>query len=179
MRKISDFMTRGVASAPPGTPLGEAVAKMLDQDVGSVIIVDGPRDPRGILTRDLTMRAILERPDVASLPVGELDLAPVQVVSPEADVREGVDLILQPEGSRHVVVVGEVGVEGIFTPANAFEAVATGALPDVPPLARSRALGGAALARHSGETAAIPRGRRPVSSLSDEPTFARPRPAHE
>lgn len=178
MRKISDFMTRGVASAPPGTPLEEAIAKMLEQDVGSVIVVDGPREPRGILTRELAMRAILDHRGATGLTVGQLELAPVQVVPPEADVREGVELILSPEGTRHVVVVGEVGIEGVFTPANAFEAVATGALPDVPPAASARRLGGAGQARLTGETAGIPRRQRPTSSLAADAAPARefPRP---
>jgi len=178
MRKISDFMTRGVASAPPGTPLEEAVAKMLEQDVGSVIVTDGPREPRGILTRELAMRAILEQKGAAGLIVGELELAPVQVVSPEADVREGVELILSPEKPRYVVVVGEAGIEGVFTLANAFEAVATGALPDVPPVATARQLRSAVQARLTGDTTGIPRGRRPISSLEDGAGPARefPRP---
>lgn len=167
MRKISDFMTRGVASAPPGTPLEEAIAKMLAQDVGSVVVVDGVREPRGILTRELAMRAILAHRGAAGLTVGELELEPIQVVAPEADVREGVELILAPGGTRHVVVVGEVGIEGVFTPANAFEAVATGALPDVPPAATARQLSSSRQARLTGATAGIPRGQRPASSLED------------
>ena len=177
MRKISDFMTRGVASAPPGTPLAEAVAKMLEQDVGSVVVVDGPREPRGLLTREIAMRAILERRGAAGITVGELELAPVQVVPPEADVREGVERILASTGTRHVVVVGETGIEGVFTPANAFEAAMTGALPDVPPIAAGRRLrpGSAHL---TGETAGIPRRGRPTSSLTDAaPAREFPRPA--
>ncbi len=179
MRKISDFMSRGVASAPPGTPLEEAVARMRAQDVGSIIVVDGPRAPRGLLTRELAMRAILAQQGAAGLTVGELELAPVQVLPPEADVRQGVELLLAPGGTRHVVVVGEAGIEGVFTPANAFEAVTTGALPDVPPAATARQLRGDRQTRLTGATSGIPRGRRPVSTLPAGTPFTRPRPAHE
>jgi len=156
VRKISDFMSRGVVSTPPGTPLTEALARMLDQEVGSIVVVAGPRQPLGLLTRELAMRVILAHHGAAGLNVGELELAPVQVVPPEADVREGVELILSPGRPRHVVVVGEAGIEGVFTPANAFEAVVTGALPEVPPAVPGRQPG-QAQTRLTGETTGIPR----------------------
>src|SRR5438093_10966351 len=53
--RVREIMNTDVATATPGTPIGQVAKLMADMDVGSVVIVEGTR-PVGIVTdRDLVI----------------------------------------------------------------------------------------------------------------------------
>src|SRR5919202_5514389 len=90
--RVRDIMNTDVATATPGTPIGEVAKLMADQDVGSVGIVEGSR-PVGIVTdRDLVLDH-LAKGHTADHPVREAVsggtlLTGLVTVSPDLDILE-------------------------------------------------------------------------------------------
>lgn len=69
MTKALEVMTRSLATCTPETAVGEVALTMRDRDIGTVLVIkDG--DLKGIVTdRDLVVRALAERDEMARAPV--------------------------------------------------------------------------------------------------------------
>ena len=69
---ISDCMMRDVKTCSPSTTVSDAVKKMAEHKVGSLVVVDG-KQPVGIFTeRDLLRRVIAEGKDPQKVPVADV-----------------------------------------------------------------------------------------------------------
>ncbi len=75
MRKVSDILKRKgnrVTTVPPQTTVIDALKMMADQNIGSVVIMDGD-DFKGIMTeRDYSRKVILMGRHSSDTPVGEI-----------------------------------------------------------------------------------------------------------
>ena len=113
--KARDLMTPNPAVVTPDDPVSRAAEIMRDRDVGMVPVVDdlsGMR-LRGVITdRDIAVRCLAAR-HPPGCPVGDhMTAAPLDTVSPAANVHEVMELMKEDRVRRVMVTEGErlVGV---------------------------------------------------------------------
>jgi CBS domain-containing protein len=101
--RLATLPARQPLACAPGTPLADALLRMHERRVGSVVVVDGDGRPGGILTRhDILGRVTLpQRP--LSTPIAEVMSAPVQCLDVAATLQDAA-LLMARDGIRHVPV---------------------------------------------------------------------------
>jgi CBS domain-containing protein len=105
--QLSEIMTPGVVTAPPGAAAVAVARSMRDERVGSVVIVDPAGSPVAIVTdRDLALRvfAVGAAPDSA---VGQYASRPLVCGEPAMELDEAAALMVQHRVRRLPVVDGE------------------------------------------------------------------------
>jgi CBS domain-containing protein len=111
---IADVMTFRVVTVSPDDRVRLAIARMLEENIGSVAVCDGERLV-GIFTERDVLRLAGEGPDFADVNVGDVMTRSPVTISPEDDVLAAAELM----GGRRVrhlpVVEGEnlLGMVGI------------------------------------------------------------------
>ena len=85
-----------------------AVRRMVDFNVGSLLVTDEGRDIGIVTERDYLRRVTLEGRDERETPVREIISSPLVVVTPQTTVTECMALMTDRR-IRHVPVVGEDG----------------------------------------------------------------------
>jgi CBS domain-containing protein len=103
-----------VVAVPPHESVQVAIARMLEESIGSVAVCDGPRLV-GIFTERDVLRLAGQGTDVAELTVETVMTPHPVTISPEADVLDAAQL-MNERGIRHLPVVeGEnlLGMLGI------------------------------------------------------------------
>jgi len=104
---VRELMVRDVAIVPSTTTLSEAAQRMRDQDIGDVIVQDGP-GPMGILTdRDITVRATAEGVSPDEVTVGEICSTNLATLRPEDSIDAAVALMRARAVRRLPVIEGE------------------------------------------------------------------------
>ena len=112
-RSVSDVMSAPVLTAHAGDGLAEVSARMVGDNVSSVIVVEGRR-PVGILTeRDLLRFSATGRP-AGETTVGEWMTPEPDTVTPDADVAEAYTQ-LSDRGYRHFPVVEDGELVGVVS----------------------------------------------------------------
>lgn len=112
--QVRKLMTENVVTADVGGSLREAARLMVEEGVGSVIVVrEGT--PTGILTRTDVLRvaAARNRP-LGNLAVAQVMNSPVITVAPTATVEDALDL-LREYSIKHLPVVEDGILYGIVT----------------------------------------------------------------
>src|SRR5918911_3959514 len=109
--RIRDLMNTDVATATPGTPISQVAKLMADQDVGSVVIVEGGR-PVGIVTdRDLVIDHLAQGHTqdhaVGEAVSGGTPLRGLSTISPDMDLLEAAQELGRRKVGRLPVVQGE------------------------------------------------------------------------
>jgi CBS domain-containing protein len=84
---VRDLMTADPVMLPPDTPVREAAKAMRDREIGDVLVVDGDQLCGIVTDRDLVVRALADRDDLADCCVR--DVCSDHVVT--ADLTETVD----------------------------------------------------------------------------------------
>ncbi|HEX6677236.1 MAG TPA: CBS domain-containing protein [Actinomycetes bacterium] len=111
--KVKSIYRSRVVVADGGEPLADAATRMRENQVGSLVVLDGGR-LAGILTeRDLT-RAIAEGAEPETVSVADYMTGYPVAVSPDMDVREAVVAMLEQE-CRHLPVVADERVVGMVS----------------------------------------------------------------
>jgi CBS domain-containing protein len=99
--------------------VGQAIAKMRDLSIGSMIVVDDTNVPIGILTlRDVVDRVVLE-PGALEARIGQL-MTPNPVTLPVQDTAYAAALAMVRHGVRHIVLVDGVRLAGIVSERDLF-----------------------------------------------------------
>src|SRR6266567_1728385 len=110
---VGELMSSPVATAAPDETVAQVAARMREQKVGSVVVVDGPK-PTGILTgRDLVRIAAAGADPSAAL-VSEWMTANPDTAEPDETVSDVFD-DLAVKGYRHVPVVKDGALVGIVS----------------------------------------------------------------
>ena len=101
--RLATLPAREPLACAPGTPLADALLRMHERRVGSVVVIDGDGRPGGILTRhDILGRVTLpQRP--LSTPIADVMSAPVQCLDVAATLQDAA-LLMARDGIRHVPV---------------------------------------------------------------------------
>lgn len=83
--RVRDLMTVGVVTVAPEETVATALRRMIDHDIGAVVVAEGEA-PVGVFTeRDVTRR-VLSDPDLLERPVREVMSSPVVTTEPDAEI---------------------------------------------------------------------------------------------
>jgi CBS domain-containing protein len=117
MSRISEILAvKGsqVHSVAPQTSVHEAVALMVQHNIGSLLVLDGD-ETTGIFTeRDHLRRVTLPNRDPKTTPVGEVMTDRVIYVDPERTVEECMGIMTQ-QRIRHLPVIRDNHVIGMIS----------------------------------------------------------------
>jgi CBS domain-containing protein len=112
-QSIADLMARDLVTCPPDADIRTAAARMRDDDIGDVVVVEGEA-VRGIVTdRDIAVRAVAEGrgPDT---PLADVLSGDVVTVAPEDRIEVVVDL-MRERAIRRIPVVDDGRLVGIVS----------------------------------------------------------------
>lgn len=108
-------MSPTVHTVTPHESVQEAARKMMDNDIGSVVVVDADGDVDGILTSTDFVRIVSEGHPSAETTVSAHMTTDVVTTDANADVRDVADTMIE-HGFHHVPVVDDTeGVIGMIT----------------------------------------------------------------
>jgi CBS domain-containing protein len=115
MQTVQDVMTTNVVYLPSETTLAEAARTMREQDIGDVVVADGPTLTGLVTDRDIVVRAVAERFDPASTTIGEIVSRDLVTVRPGDSVQSAA-LLMRDNAVRRVLVCDdEKGLVGIVS----------------------------------------------------------------
>ncbi len=116
---LGELARQAPVSCPPATPLREALARMHQQRIGSMLVTDEGNRPVGILTRyDILGRVTLPALSLDT-PIAQVMVQPVLTLSHEHTALDAA-LLMSKHGIRHVpvtrggVAVGMVSERDLF-----------------------------------------------------------------
>lgn len=120
---IGEIMTENPASAPATATVADVVARLYELDVRHLPIVDGSQLVGIISDRDVrnVMVTSVDEAEVAAIrskleqPIAELMAADVVTVTPETDVSEAIDLMLDERIGAIPVVSADGELAGIVS----------------------------------------------------------------
>ena len=112
--QISEVMTESVVSADAEASLGEVAALMRDQNVGSVVIIDGDRPIAMITDRDIALVVGADGVD-RSQRVKPYAAHPLVTGDTAMNVEEAAAHMVQNRVRRLPILDGEGGLAGIVT----------------------------------------------------------------
>jgi CBS domain-containing protein len=110
---VRDLMTTRVVTARPDDPLAYAAAAMVEQKVGSALVMQG-RLLAGILTERDVLRAAASGNDLRSSPVSAWMTKDPEQASPETPAEDAIQLMLL-HGFRHLPVLDDREVRGVVS----------------------------------------------------------------
>jgi CBS domain-containing protein len=115
MQTVQDVMTTSVVYLPSETTLAEAARTMREQDIGDVVVADGPSLTGLVTDRDIVVRAVAERFDPSSTTIGEIVSKDLVTVRPD-DTIQAAALLMRDNAIRRVLVCDdEKGLVGIVS----------------------------------------------------------------
>jgi CBS domain-containing protein len=110
---VRDLMTTSVVTASPDDPVANTAAAMVEQKVGSALIMQG-RLLTGILTERDVLRAAASGSDLRSSPVSAWMTKDPEQASPETLAEDAIQLMLL-HGFRHLPVLEACEVRGVVS----------------------------------------------------------------
>jgi CBS domain-containing protein len=111
MARIADVMSLRVVTVKPDDSVQLAIARMLEENVGSVAVCDGDRLV-GIFTERDVMRLAGENSELHDVRVGDVMTRGVVTLAPDDGVTDAAELMAQRR-IRHLPVVQDGNVLGI------------------------------------------------------------------
>lgn len=116
---LATLMQRAPVGVEPSTPLGEALQRMHERRIGSLLVFDGRGAALGIFTRhDVLERVALAQRPLAT-PIAEVMSTPVQTLL-TSDTAQDAVLLMSRHGIRHVPVTEAGRVVGIVSERDLF-----------------------------------------------------------
>jgi CBS domain-containing protein len=112
--QISEVMTESVVSADCEASLGEVAQAMRDQNVGSVVILDGDRPIAMITDRDIALAVAADGVET-SRSVRPYAAQPLVTGQTEMTVEEAAAVMVQNRVRRLPILDGDGGLAGIVT----------------------------------------------------------------
>lgn len=110
---LRDLMTTRVATTTPGTSVTAAAAGMVEEHVGSCVVMQGPF-LAGILTERDVLRAAASGADLSASTVAEWMTPDPRSASPDTSVDDAAQIMLL-NGFRHLPVVEGRTVRGVVS----------------------------------------------------------------
>lgn len=118
-KRLGELVRKPAVRCTAQTPLADALAEMVAQRVGSILVTDARGQVVGILTRhDVLERVTLARVDLAQ-PVSTVMTQPVQALTTEHTAQEAA-LLMARQGIHHVPVTREGALVGIVSERDLF-----------------------------------------------------------
>ena len=111
---VRDIMTKDPVTLETTATARDAARRMRDDEIGDVLVVDGPT-LRGIVTdRDLATRVMADDRDAGQVTLGDVATTGIDAVSPNDDAREVIDR-MQRTAVKRVPVVEDNTPIGILS----------------------------------------------------------------
>ncbi len=116
-RTVGDVMTREVVYLPAETTLDEAAQAMRSEDIGDVVVTEGPTLAGLVTDRDIVVRAIADGRDPRATQLGEIATRDLVMIQNDATPDEAAGLmrdravrrLLVHDQSRQLVGVVTLG----------------------------------------------------------------------
>ncbi|MEJ8835968.1 DUF294 nucleotidyltransferase-like domain-containing protein [Ramlibacter sp. AN1133] len=116
---LGQLLTRAPVTCDRGTPLREALARMQDRRIGSMLVTDAAGAVQGILTRhDVIGRVTLAQVPLDT-PIGAVMVQPVHALS-VAHTAQDAALLMSRQGIRHLPVTREGTLVGLVSERDLF-----------------------------------------------------------
>jgi CBS domain-containing protein len=104
---IREVMTSEVKACEPSATVVEAAKLMAQEDVGPIPVVEDGRLVGIVTDRDIVVKGVAKGGDLSSTTVGDIASQNLVTISPEADMREALDLMAENQVRRLPVVDGD------------------------------------------------------------------------
>jgi CBS domain-containing protein len=117
---VREVMRSHVVSAAPDTPVAQAAAAMVRENVGSALIMQGPF-LAGILTERDVLKAAASGADLTTIPVSAYMTRDPQAAAPDTPAEEAAQIMLL-NGFRHLPIVEGRQVHGVVSLRDLFAA---------------------------------------------------------
>ena len=128
-KTLRDVMSTNPVTLPGTATVADAAARMRDDDIGDVIVLDGDRVAGIVTDRDIVLRAVAEGREARSTSVRDVCSSEVVTLSPDDDVTRATEIMKQKAIRRIPVVengtpVGIVSIGDLAIEANGERALA-------------------------------------------------------
>lgn len=122
MKTAQEIMTKDVATIHPHTPVAEAIRRMRERQVGSLLVEKvSPSDTWGIITQnDVVQRVVAHDRDPEMVKVNEVMSKPISFVRPDTPLRECAKVMAR-EHIRRVFVFDGHNVVGVISANDIFD----------------------------------------------------------
>ncbi len=111
---VKEIMTRDPITIDKSIKISDAAKKMVELDVGSLIVMDG-HNPIGILTeRDMVKKIISKNVNPDSLSLTKVMTTPLITLNGDEDMQKAIDLMLKMH-IRRVPIVEDQKLVGLVT----------------------------------------------------------------
>lgn len=118
--KVKDVMDRRVVSVGYTTTVDDAVTRMIENNVWS-LVVERKGAPWGVVTeRDILRRCLAKRLSTAKTSVGSISSSPLITIGPEATMKQAMDVMTTKE-IRRLFVVEKGKITGRVTQTEVFK----------------------------------------------------------
>jgi CBS domain-containing protein len=112
--RILEQKTERLETVTPQTSIGDAIARMNQRRIGSVVVMEGDR-MAGIFTeRDVLTRVVPQQLDPRRTPVGEVMTRQPVTISPTTTVQEAM-VVMTEQRKRHLPVLQGGKVVGMLS----------------------------------------------------------------
>jgi CBS domain-containing protein len=115
MQTVKDVMTTTVVYMPSETTIAEVARTMREQDIGDVVVADGPSLAGMVTDRDLVVRAVAEGKDPEATTVGEVMTRDLVTVRPEDTIQQAALLMRDRAVRRLLVCDDDQGLVGVVS----------------------------------------------------------------
>jgi CBS domain-containing protein len=116
MQTVKDVMTTRVVYLPEETTLTQAAQTMREQDIGDVVVSNGPKLAGLVTDRDIVVRAVAEQRDPDATTLAEIMTRELVTVRPEDTIQDAA-LLMRDRAIRRLLVCDDdeslVGVVSI------------------------------------------------------------------
>ena len=121
---IEEIMSKGVISVRPNTTAEVCAKLMIDNRIGSVVVVDTSGKLLGIITKEnLIKHVIAQNAAPETVKAFEIMSAPVITVKPKTTLTKAMEKMFK-ESIRHLVILDELNkIVGICTDTDIFKVV--------------------------------------------------------
>ena len=121
MKTAQEIMTKDVATVHPHATVAEAIQRMRERQVGSLLVEQvSPSDTWGIITQtDVVQKVVASDNDPARLKVAEVMSKPITIVRPDTPLHECARLMGR-EHIRRVFVFERQNVVGVVSASDIF-----------------------------------------------------------
>jgi CBS domain-containing protein len=114
VRHLLDSKPVGVVSLPPEAPVLDAIRRMADHGIGSVLVMRGNALVGIVSERDYARKVALQGRSSATTPVSDIMSSPVKTVAREASVHDCMQMMTEGR-VRHLAVLDGDRVIGVVS----------------------------------------------------------------